>query len=98
MPKLNQWFVCPVEPFGGCTTEARLDRTQGFLVRTDVAEIALSLAKKAEPKYEFTGETIPYLDYTPGLSTNGLLEDLQRWIGYMNHPDSLPLGSVIQMD
>jgi hypothetical protein len=97
-PNLNQWFVCPVKRAPGNTSESFLDRTQGFLVRSDIAEIALSIAKMAEPNHEFLCETIPYTQYTPGLSQDGMVSDLRRWIGFMNHPDAMPLGTVVQMD
>lgn len=95
---LDLWFVCPVERNGHCTKEVWLDRTCGFLVKSSIEELCLGLAKQKEPGYTFTGETIAYKDYVPGLSVGGMLQDLFRWVGYMNHPDNLPLGTIIQMD
>ena len=95
---LEQWFVCPVTRTGGLTKEVFLDRTSGFLVKSSIKEMCLDLAKLKEPGYAFTGETLAYLEYIPGLSEKGLVQYLRRWVGYMNHPDDLPLGTIIQMD
>lgn len=95
---LSQWFVCLVKPSYAQTKSAFLDRTPGFLVRSSLPEIVLELAKAAEPGYEFTGEVVPYMEYVPGLSLVSQINDLKRWIGYMNRADDLPLGTVIQMD
>lgn len=92
------WWVCPIKPKFEHTKSAYSDRTPGFLVRSSLREVVLALAVDANPDYEFTGEVIPYMDYVPGLSLLGALSDLRRWVGVMNNPDSMPLGTVIQMD
>lgn len=95
---LGQWYVCPVVKKGGHTKEAPLDRTQAFLVRSNMAEIVLTIAKSAQPTYEFSGEVVPYAEYVPGLSKAGQVEDFRRWVGLQNSPTSLPLGTVVAMD
>ena len=95
---LGRWYVCPVQPVWAQTKTAFLDRTPGFLVCTSIAEIALALAQSAGPEYEFTGETIPFKDYVPGLSVKSMIADLRRWLGFMNPPNLMPLGTVVPMD
>lgn len=95
---LSQWYVCPVLRKNEHTKEALVDRTQAFLVRSNMAEIVLAIAKSAQPNYEFSGEVIPYEEYVPGLSKAGQVEDFRRWVGFQNSPTSLPLGTVVVMD